>query len=225
MKKVILYIISMAFILASCITDNAIQLEAAGYLKINPIVIDTEVEVSPLTRAVDDRLQIDIYSASTIIKSFQPGDPGLDELIKLPVGDNYRLVAHTPDMKEAENNALGYPIYSVSHDFVIEKEQTTTISSLVAKQSNIGISVSLNDEVFDTAFQTIECTIFSSSGRSVVIDAKLHSQEKAYFNVSEGTAIGYKIKFINNDDEAFESDIKQLPLDDKIKDYIITVSF
>lgn len=225
MKKVILYIISMAFILASCITDNAIQLEAAGYLKINPIVIDTEVEVSPLTRAVDDRLQIDIYSASTKIKSFQPGDPGLDELIKLPVGDNYRLVAHTPDMKEAENNALGYPIYSVSHDFVIEKEQTTTISSLVAKQSNIGISVSLNDEVFDTAFQTIECTIFSSSGRSVVIDAKLHSQEKAYFNVSEGTAIGYKIKFINNDDEAFESDVKQLPLDDKIKDYIITVSF
>lgn len=225
MKKVILYIISMAFILASCITDNAIQLEAAGYLKINPIVIDTEVEVSPLTRAVDDRLQIDIYSASTIIKSFQPGDLGLDELIKLPVGDNYRLVAHTPDMKEAENNALGYPIYSVSHDFVIEKEQTTTISSLVAKQSNIGISVSLNDEVFDTAFQTIECTIFSSSGRSVVIDAKLHSQEKAYFNVSEGTAIGYKIKFINNDDEAFESDVKQLPLDDKIKDYIITVSF
>lgn len=225
MKKVILYIISMAFILASCITDNAIQLEAAGYLKINPIVIDTEVEVSPLTRAVDDRLQIDIYSASTIIKSFQPGDPGLDELIKLPVGDNYRLVAHTPDMKEAENNALGNPIYSVSHDFVIEKEQTTTISSLVAKQSNIGISVSLNDEVFDTAFQTIECTIFSSSGRSVVIDAKLHSQEKAYFNVSEGTAIGYKIKFINNDDEAFESDVKQLPLDDKIKDYIITVSF
>lgn len=225
MKKVILYIISMAFILASCITDNAIQLEAAGYLKINPIVIDTEVEVSPLTRAVDDRLQIDIYSASTIIKSFQPGDPGLDELIKLPVGDNYRLVAHTPDIKEAENNALGYPIYSVSHDFVIEKEQTTTISSLVAKQSNIGISVSLNDEVFDTAFQTIECTIFSSSGRSVVIDAKLHSQEKAYFNVSEGTSIGYKIKFINNDDEAFESDVKQLPLDDKIKDYIITVSF
>ncbi len=225
MKKVILYIISMAFILASCITDNAIQLEAAGYLKINPIVIDTEVEVSPLTRAVDDRLQIDIYSASTIIKTFQPGDPGLDELIKLPVGDNYRLVAHTPDMKEAENNVLGYPIYSVSHDFVIEKEQTTTISSLVAKQSNIGVSVSLNDEVFDTAFQTIECTIFSSSGRSVVIDAKLHSQEKAYFNVSEGTAIGYKIKFINNDDEAFESDVKQLPLDDKIKDYIITVSF
>lgn len=225
MKKVILYIISMAFILASCITDNAIQLEAAGYLKINPIVIDTEVEVSPLTRAVDDRLQIDIYSASTIIKSFQPGDPGLDELIKLPVGDNYRLVAHTPDMKEAENNVLGYTIYSVSHDFVIEKEQTTTISSLVAKQSNIGVSVSLNDEVFDTAFQTIECTIFSSSGRSVVIDAKLHSQEKAYFNVSEGTAIGYKIKFINNDDEAFESDVKQLPLDDKIKDYIITVSF
>ena len=225
MKKKLLYFIAIAFVLAACTTKDIPHEESIGLLKINPISINTEVEVSPLTRAVDDRLQIDIYSASTIIKSFQPGDPGLDELIKLPVGDNYRLVAHTPDMKEAENNALGYPIYSVSHDFVIEKEQTTTISSLVAKQSNIGISVSLNDEVFDTAFQTIECTIFSSSGRSVVIDAKLHSQEKAYFNVSEGTAIGYKIKFINNDDEAFESDVKQLPLDDKIKDYIITVSF
>lgn len=221
MKKVLIFLIAtLAF--AACTSNETLEVNSVGQLKINPILIDTGVEVSPLTRAVDDRLQIDIYSASTIVKTFQPGDPGLDEQIKLPVGDNYKLVAHTPDMKEAENNVLGSPLYSVSHNFVIEKDQTTTISSLVAKQSNIGVSVSLNDELFDTAFQTIECTITSSSGRSVVVDAK-QTQEKVYFNVSEGTVISYKIKFINNDGETYEYDVKQLSLGDEIKDYVISV--
>lgn len=222
MRKKILYIIINILIFVSCSTNETLEVNSVGQLKINPILIDTGVEVSPLTRAVDDRLQIDIYSASTIVKTFQAGDSGLDEQIKLPVGDNYKLVAHTPDMKEAENNVLGLPLYSVSHDFVIEKDQTTTVSSLVAKQSNVGVALSLNDELFNTAFQTIECTITSSSGRSVVVDAK-QTQEKAYFNVSEGTVISYKIKFINNDGETYESDVKQLSLGDEIKDYVISV--
>lgn len=221
MKKVLIFLIAtLAF--AACTSNETLEVNSVGQLKINPILIDTGVEVSPLTRAVDDRLQIDIYSASTIVKTFQPGDPGLDEQIKLPVGNNYKLVAHTPNMKEAENNVLGSPLYSASYDFVIEKDLTTTISSLVAKQSNIGIAVSLNDELFNTAFQTIECTITSSSSRSVVVDAK-QTQEKVYFNVSEGTVISYKIKFINNDGETYESDVKQLSLGDEIKDYVISV--
>lgn len=221
MKKILFFILIL-YLLLSCTKNDILLDNSIGLLKVKAISIDTDVEVSPLTRAIDDRLQIDIYSASTIVKTFQPGDPGLNEQIKLPVGDNYKLVAHTPDMKEAENNVLGSPLYSVSHDFVIEKDQTTTVSSLMAKQSNVGVAVSLNDELFNTAFQTIECTITSSSGRSVVVDAK-QTQEKVYFNVSEGTVISYKIKFINNDGETYESDVKQLSLGDEIKDYVISV--
>lgn len=221
MKKILFFILIL-YLLLSCTKNDILLDNSIGLLKVKAISIDTDVEVSPLTRAIDDRLQIDIYSASTIVKTFQPGDPGLNEQIKLPVGDNYKLVAHTPDMKEAENNVLGSPLYSVSHDFVIEKDQTTTVSSLMAKQSNVGVAVSLNDELFNTAFQTIECTITSSSGRSVVVDVK-QTQEKVYFNVSEGTVISYKIKFINNDGETYESDVKQLSLGDEIKDYVISV--
>lgn len=223
MKKILLYFITVSFVFVSCITKD-IPGDESGLLEINPITIDTGVEVSPLSRTVDDRLQVDIYSASTIVKTFKPGDIALDSPIKLPVG-NYKLIAHSPDMAEAENNVVGIPLYSVSYDFIIEKEQTTTISSLIATQSNVGVAVSLANELFNIAFKSIECVVFSSSGRSVVIDAKQQSHSKVYFNVSEGTVISYQINSMNNDGESFSSEIEQLPLGDGIKDYTITITF
>lgn len=223
MKKKLLYFITYILVLVSCSTNDMHEVDSVGILEINPISIDTNVEVSPLSRAVDARLQVDIYSESTIVKTLQAGDVALNYQIELPVGDNYRLVAHTPNMNEAGNNEAGEPLYSVSHNFVIDNGIITRVEQLTAKQVNVGINIVFNDELFNTAFQSVECIISSSSGRSVTVDAT-QSQEKIYFNVQDDTVISYQIKSVNIDGETFETEVKSLTLDSEIKDYTITVT-
>lgn len=222
MKRILYYFITISFLLQSC-TNDISDSYSVGLLEINPIAVESNVEVSPLSRTVDDRLQIDIYNASTVVKTFQPGEAALDALIELPVGDNYRLIAHTPDMEEAGNQEAGVPLYSVSHDFIIQKDMVTKVEHLTAKQVNVGIGVNCDDEVFMTAFKSIECIISSSSGRIVTIDVK-QPQEKVYFNVGEGVVITYQIKSVNGDGEQFETEVKTLDLEKDTMDYVIDIN-
>ena len=115
------------------------ELSADGTLRVLPIEVKTEADVEPLsTRAVDEALQVDIMQGSTVIRTYDAGSSELNGLISLPVG-NYTLYAHSPQMQEAANDEQGSPTYTVSRDFKIVADMTTTLGNLEATQSNVGV--------------------------------------------------------------------------------------
>ena len=115
------------------------ELSAEGTLRVLPIEVKTEADVEPLsTRAVDEALQVDIMQGSTVIRTYDAGSSELNGLISLPVG-NYTLYAHSPQMQEAANDEQGSPTYTVSRDFKIVADMTTTLGNLEATQSNVGV--------------------------------------------------------------------------------------
>lgn len=223
MKHILSYLLAICF-LASCTQDNLPEINGYGRLSVSPINISTEVEMETraATRAVDSRLQVDILQGSTIIRTYEAGSEALNSPIILPVG-NYTLIAHSPDMSEAANNVAGAATYSVSHDFQIEADMTTTVENLVASQANIGIMPQYNDDLFSTAFSSVSCTIFSpSTGRSIEI-TNVNNTELVYFNVPSDGILQYSFNATNTDGEVFNSESKTITATEA-KNYLVLIT-
>lgn len=221
MQKKLIYLLFILLTGISC-SDNLEQTNT-GYLKMPEISIDTDVEIQELSRStVASDIQIDIYQGSTIIKTYLVGDPALNAPIVLPVG-SYKLVAHTPNMKEAANQELGNPIYYAEGNFTVEADQTTVVEPLVAKQINIGIFLQFTDQLFNTAFTSITCRLQSSSGRTVDIDCQKIT-DIIYFNLFEGGNIQYTIQATNIDGEEFTLETKNITMEEP-KNYYVVVTF
>lgn len=221
MQKKLIYLLFILLTGISC-SDNLEQTNT-GYLKMPEISIDTDVEIQELSRStVASDIQIDIYQGSTIIKTYLVGDPALNAPIVLPVG-SYKLVAHTPNMKEAANQELGNPIYYAEGNFTVEADQTTVVEPLVAKQINIGIFLQFTDQLFNTAFTSITCRLQSSSGRTVDIDCQKIT-DIIYFNLFEGGNIQYTIQATNIDGEEFTLETKNITMEQP-KNYYVVVTF
>lgn len=221
MQKKLIYLLFILLTGISC-SDNLEQTNT-GYLKMPEISIDTDVEIQELSRStVASDIQIDIYQGSTIIKTYLVGDPALNAPIVLPVG-SYKLVAHTPNMKEAANQELGNPIYYAEGNFTVEADQTTVVEPLVAKQINIGIFLQFTDQLFNTAFTSITCRLQSSSGRTVDIDCQKIT-DIVYFNLFEGGNIQYTIQATNIDGEEFTLETKNITMEQP-KNYYVVVTF
>lgn len=221
MQKKLIYLLFILLTGISC-SDNLEQTNT-GYLKMPEISIDTDVEIQELSRStVASDIQIDIYQGSTIIKTYLVGDPALNAPIVLPVG-SYKLVAHTPNMKEAANQELGNPIYYAEGNFTVEADQTTVVEPLVAKQINIGIFLQFTDQLFNTAFTSITCRLQSSSGRTVDIDCQKIT-DIVYFNLFEGGNIQYTIRATNIDGEEFTLETKNITMEEP-KNYYVVVTF
>lgn len=221
MQKKLIYLLFILLTGISC-SDNLEQTNT-GYLKMPEISIDTDVEIQELSRStVASDIQIDIYQGSTIIKTYLVGDPALNAPIVLPVG-SYKLVAHTPNMKEAANQELGNPIYYAEGNFTVDADQTTVVEPLVAKQINIGIFLQFTDQLFNTAFTSITCRLQSSSGRTVDIDCQKIT-DIVYFNLFEGGNIQYTIQATNIDGEEFTLETKNITMEQP-KNYYVVVTF
>lgn len=221
MQKKLIYLLFILLTGISC-SDNLEQTNT-GYLKMPEISIDTDVEIQELSRStVASDIQIDIYQGSTIIKTYLVGDPALNAPIVLPVG-SYKLVAHTPNMKEAANQELGNPIYYAEGNFTVEADQTTVVEPLVAKQINIGIFLQFTDQLFNTAFTSITCRLQSSSGRTVDIDCQKIT-DIVYFNLFEGGNLQYTIQATNIDGEEFTLETKNITMEQP-KNYYVVVTF
>ena len=158
------------------------ELSAEGTLRVLPIEVKTEADVEPLsTRAVDEALQVDIMQGSTVIRTYDAGSSELNGLISLPVG-NYTLYAHSPQMQEAANDEQGNPTYTVSRDFKIVADKTTTLGNLEATQSNVGVLLQYQEQFMDL-FTSLSCTLSSpSTGRSVTISGT-ENRDLTYFHV------------------------------------------
>lgn len=221
MQKKLIYLLFILLTGISC-SDNLEQTNT-GYLKMPEISIDTDVEIQELSRStVASDIQIDIYQGSTIIKTYLVGDPALNAPIVLPVG-SYKLVAHTPNMKEAANQELGNPIYYAEGNFTVEADQTTVVEPLVAKQINIGIFLQFTDQLFNTAFTSITCRLQSSSGRTVDIDCQKIT-DIVYFNLFEEGNLQYTIQATNIDGEEFTLETKNITMEQP-KNYYVVVTF
>lgn len=221
MQKKLIYLLFILLTGISC-SDNLEQTNT-GYLKMPEISIDTDVEIQELSRStVASDIQIDIYQGSTIIKTYLVGDPALNAPIVLPVG-SYKLVAHTPNIKEAANQELGNPIYYAEGNFTVEADQTTVVEPLVAKQINIGIFLQFTDQLFNTAFTSITCRLQSSSGRTVDIDCQKIT-DIVYFNLFEEGNLQYTIQATNIDGEEFTLETKNITMEEP-KNYYVVVTF
>lgn len=220
MHKKLTYLIITLLVGVSC-SDELKRANNTGYVKIPVISINTDVEIQELSRStVAGDIQIDIYQGSTIIKTFQAGDPALNAPIVLPVG-SYKLTAHTPSMSEADDQQPGNPIYYAEESFIVNADETTVVTPLEAKQINIGVFLQLTDQLFDTAFTTITCHLLSSSGRAIDIDCK-NNNTISYFNLHEGGYIQYTIEATNVDGENFLMDTKTITMEQPQNYYIIT---
>lgn len=220
MKKILSYLFIICLFI-SCTEDNLPEVNAYGQLEILPIEITTETDTEIIKRGVDSQLQIDILQSSTIIRTYEAGSTELNEKISLPVGD-YTIIAHTPNMQEAANNIQGTPTYSVSKEFQIAANATTTIDNLTATQANIGISLDYQDELLTSAFTSVVCTLYSpSTGRTVDITGT-DNKNLTYFNVPDNEILQYSFKATNTDGETFTSDTRTIEIT-TAKNYTIQV--
>ena len=196
------------------------ELSAEGTLRVLPIEVKTEADVEPLsTRAVDEALQVDIMQGSTVIRTYDAGSSELNGLISLPVG-NYTLYAHSPQMQEAANDELGSPTYTVSRDFKIVADQTTTLGNLEATQSNVGVLLQYQEQFMDL-FTSLSCTLSSpSTGRSVTISGT-ENRDLAYFHVPANGTLQYTFEATNQDGESFRSPVKTISITEAKNVYVL----
>lgn len=196
------------------------ELSAEGTLRVLPIEVKTEADVEPLsTRAVDEALQVDIMQGSTVIRTFDAGSSELNGLISLPVG-NYTLYAHSPQMQEAANDELGSPTYTVSRDFKIVADMTTTLGNLEATQSNVGVLLQYQEQFMDL-FTSLSCTLSSpSTGRNVTISGT-ENRDLTYFHVPANGTLQYTFEATNQDGESFRSPVKTISVTEAKNVYVL----
>ena len=196
------------------------ELSAEGTLRVLPIEVKTEADVEPLsTRAVDETLQVDIMQGSTVIRTYDAGSSELNGLISLPVG-NYTLYAHSPQMQEAANDEQGNPTYTVSRDFKIVADKTTTLGNLEATQSNVGVLLQYQEQFMDL-FTSLSCTLSSpSTGRSVTISGT-ENRDLTYFHVPANGTLQYTFEATNQDGESFRSPVKTISITEAKNVYVL----
>lgn len=196
------------------------ELSAEGTLRVLPIEVKTEADVEPLsTRAVDEALRVDIMQGSTVIRTYDAGSSELNGLISLPVG-NYTLYAHSPQMQEAANDEQGSPTYTVSRDFKIVADMTTTLGNLEATQSNVGVLLQYQEQFMDL-FTSLSCTLSSpSTGRSVTISGT-ENRDLAYFHVPANGTLQYTFEATNQDGETFRSPVKTISVTEAKNVYVL----
>ena len=198
------------------------ELSAEGTLRVLPIEVKTEADVEPLsTRAVDEALQVDIMQGSTVIRTYDAGSSELNGLISLPVG-NYTLYAHSPQMQEAANDEQGNPTYTVSRDFKIVADKTTTLGNLEATQSNVGtVFRGWLEEAPMDLFTSLSCTLSSpSTGRSVTISGT-ENRDLTYFHVPANGTLQYTFEATNQDGESFRSPVKTISITEAKNVYVL----
>lgn len=216
-----IYILCLPLFLMAC-NQQAVEQISEGYLRVGKIEIMADQEVTPLqTRGVHESLQVDIYQGAVRVYSYAPGELVSDAPIALPVGQ-YTLVAHSVDMTEPGDGSCGVPLYSVSRDFEIQVDQTTTVDGLIALRVNAGVSVTYQDELFEQTMSEIQCVVQSPSGRTVTISGT-KDNSIYYFSLPENGKFTYYIKCKNIDGEDFQTEPKETVVDQP-KNYVIKVT-
>lgn len=195
MKKNIVYILLGIFLLASCQQENEIP-SGKGYLSVEGIELQSQVETEVASRAVDESLTVDLYKGGQLMCTLTPEE--MQNKIELNPATDYMLKAYSANYGEEstwDNKTKGEPVYYKEVSFVVTEGVTTAVKVQVPM---ITFAVCLDmSAVTGNWLQGYTFTVTSGS-RSVT----LQNGETAYFPYSD--SFNYQLSITNSDGEVKE---------------------
>lgn len=195
MKKNIVYILLGIFLLASCQQENEIP-SGKGYLSVEGIELQSQVETEVASRAVDESLTVELYKGGQLVDTLT--SEKMQNKIELDPATDYMLKVYSANHgKEStwDNETKGEPVYYKEVSFVVTEGATTPLKVQVPM---ITFAVCLDmPAVTGDLLQRYTFTV-TSGGRSVT----LQNGETAYFPYSD--FFNYQLSITNLDGEVKE---------------------
>ncbi|WP_308763937.1 DUF4493 domain-containing protein [uncultured Bacteroides sp.] len=195
MKKNIVYILLGIFLLASCQQENKIP-SGKGYLSVEGIELQSQVETEVASRAVDESLTVDLYKGEQFVRTLTLEE--MQNKIELKPATDYMLKAYSANYGEEstwDNETKGEPVYYKEVSFVVTEGVTTAVKVQVP-MSTFAVCLNLTAVTGDW-LQGYTFTVTSGS-RSVT----LQNGETAYFPYSN--SFNYQLSITNSDGEVKE---------------------
>lgn len=201
--KLIHYIINIcigfSFFFVSCTAEEELPSQKLGYVYLSGIELTNEGELLPATKAVDEKLQIEIWKNGELVpgQSFLPGK--VPEVLTLSPG-SYILKAFTPEYEtEADSGKKGSAAYNKEYEFSLVSGDNLRIN-LKAPMVNIGVGFNLSSD-FSTAFTNYTITVISGL-RSYTISPN-NKSDICYFNMPASGKLNYTITATNVSGDPF----------------------
>lgn len=195
MKKNILYILLGIFLLASCQQENEIP-SGKGYLSVEGIELQSQVETEVASRAVDESMMVELWQGGTKLRDLSAQE--MQDKIKLDAADDYTLKVYSSNYGEETgwgNADKGEPVYYKKVPFEVKDGETT---SLKVQVPMIDFAVCLDlSNVTGEWLSEYNFTV-TSGERSV----SLKDGETAYFPYAEGVFFTYQLDVTNTDSES-----------------------
>ena len=113
MKKNIVYILLGIFLLASCQQENEIP-SGKGYLSVEGIELQSQVETEVASRAVDESMMVELWQGGTKLRDLSAQE--MQDKIKLDAADDYTLKVYSSNYGEETgwgNADKGEPVYYI----------------------------------------------------------------------------------------------------------------
>lgn len=197
MKKNILYILLGIFLLASCQQENEIP-SGKGYLSVEGIELQSQVETEVASRAVDESMIVELWQGGTKLRDLSAQE--MQNKIELKPADDYTLKVYSSnyDKETGWGNAdKGEPVYYKEVPFKVIAGATTPLKVQVPM---ITFAVCLDMSAVTGDWLQGYTFIVTYGSRSV----KLQNGETAYFSYAEETSFSYKLSITNSDGEVKE---------------------
>ena len=195
MKKNIVYILLGIFLLASCQQENEIP-SGKGYLSVEGIELQSQVETEVASRAVDESMMVELWQGGTKLRDLSAQE--MQDKIKLDAADDYTLKVYSSNYGEETgwgNADKGEPVYYKEVPFKVIAGATTPLKVQVPM---ITFAVCLDmPAVTGDLLKRYTFTV-TSGGRSVT----LQNGETAYFPYSD--SFNYQLSITNLDGEEKE---------------------
>ncbi|WP_300725174.1 DUF4493 domain-containing protein [uncultured Bacteroides sp.] len=194
MKRNLLYLCMMIFLLASCQQDELTDMASnhVGYLSIQSVEAQVGAVELVQSRAVDNDFIVEIHKDGALYNSMKYEAGAVPEKIELPAGQYQLVVYNDAYITSANwtNEDQGEPVYYLAKDFTMVEGQVNTVTASVP-MINFGVTYTLPTN-FDTHFTGIQLKV--TVGNRVVIlahntDESQMGEDVAYFmipTVAEG---------------------------------------
>lgn len=196
MKKTVLYILLVVFLLSSCQKEEVSLTSAEGYLSFTGIEIQNQAVTEVKSRTLEESLTVDLYQGGTKIRTLTPEE--LENTIKLEASTDYSLKVYSENYgSDAEwtNEEKGEPIYYKEQPFEVKEGEITPVKVQVP-MVNFAVKLSMPESQNWISDYTFTVT---SGEREVT----LQNGETAYFPYRESSSFKYTLQLTNTDNEKF----------------------
>lgn len=196
MKKTVLYILLVVFLLSSCQKEEVSLTSGEGYLSFTGIEIQNQAVTEVKSRTLEESLTVDLYQGGTKIRTLTPEE--LENTIKLEASTDYSLKVYSENYgSDAEwtNEEKGEPVYYKEQPFEVKEGEITPVKVQVP-MVNFAVKLSMPESQNWISDYTFTVT---SGERKVT----LQNGETAYFPYRESSSFNYTLQLTNTDNEKF----------------------